>query len=121
MQKILHRSDRVSALIQKNLSALIQKSIKDPRFPNFVTISFVKLTPDLTYARVYITVLDQTQGDIAVKILNKVSGYLRGVLGKTLKLRVAPALKFVYDDSIEYGQNLSELIDSLNPDSENEN
>jgi len=116
MQKRLHRVDRVSASIQRSLPALIKKSIRDPRFPEFFSISFVKPSPDLTHVRVYITVLDPSQADITVEILNKRAGYLRGALAKELQLRLAPALKFVYDESIEYGKSLSDLIDRLNPD-----
>ena len=114
------RTDRVAETIQRKLAELIQREVKDPRLPGFVTISAVKVAADFSHAKVYFTVFDE---DIKLvgSILNGAASYLRTALARTMKLRTIPQLHFVYDESIEYGNRLSRLIDEVNPsDSEDE-
>lgn len=120
MRSEVKRADRVAEMIQRKLSQIIQLEIKDPRVPQFVTISAVNVSPDLGHAKVYFTILN---GDIGLtaSILNAASSYLRTALARTIKLRIVPQLFFVYDQSIEYGKHLSRLIDDANqPKSDNE-
>jgi ribosome-binding factor A len=111
--------ERVTEMIQRKLSQLIQQEIKDPRLSTFVTISSVKLSADLTHAKVYFTVFNQ---DIAqtTSLLNAATSYLRTALARSIKLRTVPQLHFVYDKSIEYGRRLSRLIDEANPPDKND-
>ena len=114
------RTERVGDQIQKELAALIQWEMKDPRL-GMVTINEVKVSRDFSYAEVYITVLNQSlQGqdlqdasvtETSVEVLNKAAGFLRSQLGRKLMLRTVPALRFHYDASIERGRHLSSLID----------
>ncbi|WP_028389109.1 30S ribosome-binding factor RbfA [Legionella fairfieldensis] len=108
------RTDRVAEMMQRKLSQIIQQEIKDPRLPAFVTISAVKVSTDLSHAKVYFTVFNE---DIkqAADILNAAASYLRTALARSVKLRTVPQLHFVYDESIEYGRRLSRLIDEANP------
>lgn len=107
------RVDRVAELIQRTLAELIQKEIKDPRLQGFVTISAVKVSRDLSYAKVYFTVFN---GDPATAqaVLNNAASFLRAALAKSVTLRIAPQLNFVHDVSLEYGNRLSRLIDEVN-------
>lgn len=112
MPKEFNRTQRVAAQIQRELAQLIQFEMKDPRV-GLVTVSGVEVSRDLSHAKVYVTVLDQTR-DIegAVEALNHAAGYLRRELGKCVVMRVVPQLHFVYDASVERGANLSALIEA---------
>lgn len=113
------RTDRISEMIQRKLSQIIQQEIKDPRMPAFVTISSVKVAADLGHAKVYYTVLN-SDVEATTLILNTAASYLRTALARTIKLRTVPQLHFIYDESIEYGRRLSKLIDEVNPADDNE-
>ena len=114
MSNDFKRTDRIAEMMQRKLSQLIQQEIKDPRLPSFVTISAVKVSADLSHAKVYFTVFNDDIEQTAA-ILNSAASYLRSALARTVKLRTVPQLHFVYDESIEYGRHLSRLIDDLNP------
>lgn len=114
------RVDRVAELIQRKLAEVIQKEVKDPRLPGFVTVSAVKVSKDLSHAKVYFTVFNGDPGDAGV-VLNNAASYLRTVLAKSLTMRTVPQLSFVHDKSLEYGNRLSRLIDEVNgPDADSE-
>ncbi|KTD46730.1 ribosome-binding factor A [Legionella rubrilucens] len=119
MSNDFKRTDRVAEMLQRKLSQIIQQEIKDPRLPSFVTISGVKVSGDLSHAKVYFTVLGD-ENKQAAAILNTAASYLRTALARTIKLRTVPQLHFVYDESIEYGRRLSKLIDEANPDGPDE-
>jgi len=111
MPKEFSRTKRVAAQIQRELAQLIQFEVKDPRV-GLVTVSGVELSRDLSYAKVYVTVLSADNNVAeALEGLNKAAGFIRRELGKRLSIRVTPQLKFVYDASVEHGANLSALID----------
>ena len=116
--KAFKRTDRVAGTIQRNLSELLHREVKDPRLPAFVTISAVKVTADLAHAKVYYTVYGDDVEETG-RILNSMANYLRSALAKSMKIRIVPQLHFVYDASIEYGQKLSKLIDEANPEEPN--
>lgn len=113
MSNDFKRTDRIAEMIQRKLSQIIQQEIKDPRMPTFVTICAVKVTADLSHAKVYFTALNsdikQTE-----QILNAAASYLRSALARSISLRTVPQLHFVYDESLEYGRRLSKLIDDVN-------
>ncbi len=112
MPKDFSRNQRVSDQIQRDLSELIRKEIKDPRI-GMITISEVEVAGDLAIAKVYFTVLGGTQEQNlqSGEILNKAAGYLRSLLGKGMKIRTVPQLKFIYDNSFENASQISDLID----------
>lgn len=110
MTRSSKRKDRVAELIQRKLAQLIQQEIRDPRLPAFITISGVETARDLSHAKVYFTILSGDPKETAC-ILNAASKYLRTILARTLETRIVPDLHFVHDESIEYGRNLSRLID----------
>ncbi|HHF7373855.1 30S ribosome-binding factor RbfA [Legionella bozemanae] len=114
------RTDRVAEMIQRKLAQIIPKEVKDPRLTGFVTISAVKVAADLGHAKVYFTVLNDDK-KIAETILNAAASYLRSALARSITLRTVPQLHFVYDESIEYGQRLSRLIDKVNPPTSDDN
>ena len=111
MPKDFSRARRVGEQIQRELALLLQREIRDPRLSQ-VTISAVKVTRDMSQATVYFTVLGEKADIPSIQqALEKASGFLRHALGEQLVMRSLPQLKFVYDDSISRGAELSSLID----------
>jgi len=109
------RTDRIAGMLQRALSEIIQHEVKDPKLPHFVTISGVKVSGDLSHAKIYFTALNEDKKQ-AVQFLNGKAAHIRTLLARAIKLRIVPELHFVYDESIEYGRRLSKLIDEVNPD-----
>ena len=114
MSNNFKRTDRIAEMIQRKLAQIIPQEVKDPRLKGFVTISAVKVAADLGHAKVYFTILDEDKS-LATTILNAAASYLRSALARSITLRTVPQLHFIYDESIEYGERLSRLIDDVNP------
>lgn len=104
------RSQRVADQIQRELAQMVQRELKDPRL-GLISISGVELSRDLSYAKVYVSSLVDTDHEEVIKALTRASGFLRHQLGNAMRLRVVPNLKFIYDDTVEKGINMSKLID----------
>lgn len=109
-----HRIERVNTLIRKEISELIQHQLRDPRLDSFVAVTEVATSPDLQYARVFISSMGGKQDEPKiVGVLNAAAGFLRTELAKKLRLRRVPELSFTWDDSIEHGDHILRLIDEL--------
>ena len=106
--KAFPRAKRVAQQIQRALSELIRREMRDPRL-GMVTLTEVRMSPDLSYAQIYYSVLGADK-DKAQEILDAAAEMLRGPLGRALNLRHAPELRFVADELIESGARLSALI-----------
>lgn len=107
------RQRRVAELIHRELSQLLMREVRDPRLSN-VTITEVRVTPDLLLARVYFSVLgDAEAGEKALTALERAGGYLRTQLAERVSLRFAPELEFRLDTSAEYGRRIDELLDQI--------
>jgi len=107
------RTQRLGEQIKRDLALLIQRELKDPRI-GMVTVNFVDLSKDLSYADVNITVLVADDSDEKIieslTILNEASTFLRMELGRALKVRKVPHLRFHYDDSLKRGARINALI-----------
>lgn len=110
MPKDYSRSRRIGLQIQRDLADLIRGQIKDPRV-GLVSVNAVKVSRDLSHAKVYITTLDDQHRELTLDILQKAAGYLRHELGQLMTTRIIPQLHFFYDDSIEQGSRLTSLIE----------
>lgn len=107
------RAWRVGEQIQRELSELIRSEVKDPRV-GMVTIMGVDVSADLAHAKVYVSSLEPAHElDEAVAALNRAAGFLRGRLGRRLRIRTVPELRFLRDDSVERGVRLTHLIDEV--------
>jgi len=112
------RLKRMADQVQRELADLIRMELKDPRLGGLVTISGVKVSPDLGYAEVYVTVMGRELADdqtaIAhaetLSVLNKASGFLRAELGRRIKTRITPRLRFHYDTVTAHGNYMTQLI-----------
>ena len=108
-----NRIGRINEEIQKELSSLI-RNLKDPRVQDtMISITHVETTPDLRYAKVFVSFLQEDRAEDALKGLKSAGGYLRRELGRILQLRYTPELVWTLDDSITYGAKMLKLINSL--------
>ena len=108
-----NRIGRINEEIQKELASLI-RNLKDPRVQDtMISITRVEATPDLRYAKVYVSFLQDERAKDALKGLKSAGGYLRRELGHSLNLRYTPELVWEQDDSITYGAKMLKLINSL--------
>ncbi len=115
MRKNSIKNTRINQEVQKELSMLISRELKDPRINPMTSIVNVEVAPDLKTCKVYISVLgdEQSQKD-TLKGLISAAPFLRSQLAQGINLRNTPELTFVVDQSIEYGVNMSRLIDEVN-------
>jgi ribosome-binding factor A len=113
-----HRIERVGNLIRHEISQLLQRQVKDPRLGNFVTVTEVSISSDLRYAKVFVSCIgsEEVKRD-TLSGLAAASGFLRNQLSKRLRLRRIPELSFHWDDSIERGAHLLQLIDEVSSSS----
>ena len=107
-----NRMGRINEEIQRELSTLI-RNVKDPRVTGMISVTAVETTPDLKFAKIYISVLDKSDSAQVLKGLKSASGYLRRELGHALNLRYTPELVFARDDSIDIGAHVLELLRSV--------
>ena len=112
------RLQRLADQIQRDLAVLIRDEINDPRLTGFVTISTIKISPDLGYADIYVTIMEKSMDDAMTKdyhtesleVLNKASGFLRTELSHLLKTRTTPRLRFHYDEVTANANYMMNLI-----------
>ena len=106
-----NRIGRINEEIQRELASLI-RTVKDPRVAEagMVSVTAVETTPELKYAKIYVSVLDKSASAQAMKGLKSASGYLRRELGRVLNLRNTPELTFVRDDSIDKGAHILDML-----------
>jgi ribosome-binding factor A len=112
------RLQRLADQIQRDLAVLIRDEINDPRLTGFVTISSIKISPDLGYADIYVTIMEKSMDDAMTKdyhtesleVLNKASGFLRTELSHLLKTRTTPRLRFHYDEVTANANYMINLI-----------
>jgi ribosome-binding factor A len=114
MAREFSRAHRVADQLKRELAQLVQQDVRDPRL-GLVTVNEVKVSRDLAYADVYVTVMGKDEDGEAVKesirILTQAAGFLRGQIAQRIKLRIVPHLRFHYDASVVQGNYLSALID----------
>ena len=112
-----HRIERVNNLIRQEISELLQRQVKDPRLGNFITVTGVSTSPDLKHAKVFVSCMGSEEEKRKIlSALVSASGFFRHQLTKHLRLRHIPELSFQWDDSIERGAHLLELIDRVSLD-----
>ena len=117
MSREFSRSYLISEIIMREIAQMIQFEISDPRI-GMVTVSHVNVTSDVKYAKVFITRLNHSQPDQdskeCLKCLSNAVGFFRKILAKRIKLRAIPKLFFFYDDSLEHGFYIDDLISKAN-------
>ena len=117
MRKNSIKNTRINAEVLRELSEIIRNGIKDPRIHPMTSVVSVEVTPDLKYCKAYISVLgNEDAAKATIEGLKSAEGYVRRVLARRINLRNTPELKFILDQSIEYGVNMSKLIDEVTKD-----
>jgi len=107
--------ERLNDQFQKEISIIIQTEVKNQDI-KFVTITGCEITNDLSFCKVYFTVFDTTKKESTLKALNGAKSFIRGKLSQRIEIRHTPELKFIYDDSIDYGNKIEKLIEQINED-----
>ena len=105
------RPQRLGDLMQRDLSELIRLELRDPRV-GMMTITSVDVSPDLSHAKVFFTMLEKDKLEDTLHGLKRSAGFLRSQLARRIKMYTTPELRFTYDESVERGDHLSRLIDS---------
>ncbi|MFC2067519.1 30S ribosome-binding factor RbfA [Chloroflexota bacterium] len=109
-----HRIEHVNNLIRQEISELLQRQVKDPRLSNLITINEVSVSPDLRYAKIFVSHIGgEEKRQEMLNALHTASGFLRNELGQRLRIRRIPELSFQWDHSIERGSHLLKLIDEV--------
>ncbi|MGC7559258.1 30S ribosome-binding factor RbfA [Pasteurella sp. PK-2025] len=115
MAREFSRADRVAQELQKEIAIILQREVKDPRI-GMVTVSDVEVSSDLAYAKVFVTFLfdhDESAIEAGMKGLEKASPYIRSLLGKAMRLRIVPEIRFIYDRSLIEGMRMSNLVTNV--------
>ena len=114
MRKNSIKNTRINGEVQKELSTIIRNEIKDPRIHPMTSVMAVEVAPDLETCKAYISVLGEKEAkEATIKGLKSAEGYIRRQLARNLNLRNTPEIRFILDESIEYGVNMSKLIDDV--------
>lgn len=117
MRKNSIKNTRINGEVQRELSNIIRNEIKDPRIQTMTSVVDVEVAPDLKHCKAYISVLgDEEAAKATISGLKSAEGFIRKQLAKTINLRNTPEITFVLDQSIEYGVNMSKLIQEVNKD-----
>ncbi|MFZ5466493.1 MAG: 30S ribosome-binding factor RbfA [Pseudomonadota bacterium] len=109
MARHVPRHQRVADQIQRELAQLIRDEVRDTRL-GMLTLTAVRVSPDLSHAKVFFTTMDPEQKTVALEVLGGAAPHLRSLLGRLMRLRITPQLHFVYDESIERGAHMSAVI-----------
>ena len=117
MRKNSIKNTRVNAEVQRELSNILRAGIKDPRVAPMTSVVAVEVAPDLKTCKAYISVLgDEKAQPDTIRGLQSAEGYIRRELARTINMRNTPEIRFIVDQSIEYGVNISKKIDEVTRD-----
>ncbi len=105
--------NRLESSLLKEISYILATEIKDEKIKH-VTITAVKITKDLSLAKIYVSILDETKKDETIESLNKAKGFIRTRLHEKIEIRQIPKLEFIYDESISYGVKIENIIKDIN-------
>jgi ribosome-binding factor A len=114
-----HRIDKVEHLIKEEISLIFLHKLQDPVF-GLVTITSVKVSPDLKIAKVYISVFQKENRALVLEKAETISGYIRTQLAQRIRLRFTPELKFFIDDTLDYVEKIEGLIKKIHENDDNE-
>jgi ribosome-binding factor A len=109
------RIDRLNEQLKRELAGLIRTRLRDPRVDG-VTVTDVRVTSDLSLARVYVRTLGEQDRDACLDGLSAAGPYLRKMLGQELKIRRVPELRFAFDDTLDQALRIEKILDTVRPD-----
>ncbi len=115
MPKNNARFERIGEELKKEISHIISYELQNPNVTGLISVTKVHVTPDLKYAKVYVSILNSKNTNETLEALKKSSGFIRSGIAKTINLRITPELVFVLDDSIEYGSKIDSILKEIMP------
>ena len=119
-RKNSNRMDKINEELRKELSIIIDTDLKNPHITGMISVTKVKTSPDLRYARVYISLLNSKNVKETLDGLKSASGFMRSELARRVNLRYTPELRFEIDDSMEYGAKIENILKEIIPNKESE-
>ena len=111
-----NRMNKIDEELKKEISSIISTELKNPHLTGLISVSKVKTTPDLRYAKVYVTMINEKSKKENLSILKKSSGFIRSEIAKKINLRYTPELVFEFDESLEYGTRIDEILKNITKD-----
>ena len=114
-RKNSNRMDKINEELKKELSVIIDNNLKNPHITGMISVTKVKTSPDLRYARVYISLLNSKNVKETLDGLKSASGFMRSELARRINLRYTPELRFEIDDSMEYGAKIENILKNIIP------
>lgn len=111
-----NRMNKIDEELKKEISNIISTELKNPHLTGLISVTKVKTTPDLRFARVYVTMINEKSKKENLSILKQSSGYIRSTMAKRINLRYTPELIFEFDDSLEYGSRIDEILKNITKD-----
>lgn len=115
MNKNSNRLGRIDEELKKEISNIISYDLKNPNITGMISVTKAKITPDLKYAQVYVSILNSKNTKETLAALKKSSGFVRTEIAKRINLRITPEIIFVLDDSIEYGERIDKILKKILP------
>lgn len=120
MPKDSNRMNKVNEELKKEISVVISQELKDPHITGLISVTKVDTTPDLRFARVYVSMINAKNNKANLAILKKCSGFIRSMIAKRVNLRITPELVFLFDESIEYGSRIDSILQEITKDIKND-
>ena len=114
--KETNRMNRIDEELKKEISNIINYELNNPKVTGLISVTNVKVTPDLRYARVYVSIINAKNKKATLAALKQSSGYIRTLIAKKINLRMTPEIIFEFDDSIEYGAKIDSIINEIAKD-----
>ena len=111
-----NRLGRIDEELKKEISNIINYELNNPKITGLISVTKVKITPDLKYAQIYVSILNSKNVKETLANLKKSSGYIRTEIAKRINLRITPELIFVLDDSMEYGARIDQILKEIIPE-----
>lgn len=116
-----NRLERINEELKKEISHIINYELKNPNITGLISVTKAKITPDLKYAKVYVSILNSKNIKETLAGLKKSSGFIRSEVAKSINLRITPEIIFELDDSIEYGAKIDSILKDIMKDIKTEN
>ena len=113
-----NRLGRIDEELKKEISNIINYELNNPKITGMISVTRAKITPDLKYAKVYVSILNSKNVKETLANLKKSSGFIRSEIAKRINLRITPELIFVLDDSMEYGAKIDQILKEILPKKE---
>ena len=111
-----NRMNKVNEELKKEIGEIISLELKDPHLTGLISVTKVSTTPDFRYARVFVSMIGSQSNKQNLAILKKSSGHIRSILAKRINLRLTPELVFEFDESLEYGSRIDQILKDINKD-----